>query len=236
MQLKNKLRSLFTRKDLNSSTAELTSPLKEAITSGSLYRSISDLPLSIFIKCIVDDDLHSLIISGTVQPSELIEAWSEIRQQYADAIGDHEHRFATSLYKEVSLLKNKYQSIILLIDMLSHAYKKELADELNDLLGTNFSFNTDDTEKYAHELQRCLTRSNSFLLDLELKERQYESISGNSSKSSKPPKKEYFYSILITLSDHAKYAVQDTITVFEFCERLKRYNHYVEEVKRLNSK
>jgi hypothetical protein len=236
MQLKNKLRWPFTRKGLNSSTVEPTLQENKDITSCSLYRSISDLPLSVFITCMVSDDLTALIISGTAQPQELLTAWADIKQQYADAVGDHEHRLATSLYRDLAILTCNYQLVLLLVDLLSKVYKKELADELNELLGTLFAFDISDPEKYQSELERCLKRSKAIEMDIELKERQYLSVSKSTKGESFKPTKEYFHSILITLSDHAKYAIQDNITVFEFCNRLKRYNHYVEEVQRLNRK
>lgn len=218
-----------------SSKPEKLSP--SAIPSLSLYRTISELPLRVFITCIVDKNLSALIISGNPTVNELEEAWEDIRQQYADAIGDHEHRLCTSLYKELAIMNCNFRMIILLVDLLGHAFMKELADELNDILNTSFAFDPSDPIQYKKELQRCLNRSKSILLDIELKEKQYKSIAGKQpGEATTKPTKEYFISILITLSDHAKHDIPDTISVFEFCERLKRFNHYVEHLESLKRK
>lgn len=211
-------------------------PLPAATPSSSLYRSISELPLAAFRICIVHGDLSALVISGDPTEDEISKAWDDIRQQYADAIGDHDHRLATSLYKDIAILKYRYKSVILLVDLLQDAYMKELADELNDLLATTFPFDPHDTDQYLNDLQRCVKRTKAILLELEVKEQQYKNITAANGKKGSRPTDEYFLAILITLSDHAKYQVNESITVFEFCERLKRYNHYVETLQKQKRK
>jgi hypothetical protein len=38
--------------------------------------------------------------------------------------------------------------------------------------------------------------------------------------------------MLITISDHAKYEITDDITVFQFCERIRRYNSLIEKLQK----
>lgn len=52
-----------------------------------LYRSIHDLPLTIFIDCQCEQKYDGLILQGNPTESELSETWADLLQQYAELIG-----------------------------------------------------------------------------------------------------------------------------------------------------
>ena len=54
-----------------------TQPIKETNKISKLYRSIHELPLRIFIACLVANDYKKLIIEGEVSEDELYEAFEE---------------------------------------------------------------------------------------------------------------------------------------------------------------
>lgn len=200
--------------------------------SAKWYRHITELPLNRFIDVIVDDNYAALIITGYPAHEDLLSAWGQIQSEYADAIGDHEHRMYVSLFKEVSVLAINLQLVNSAVEVLEKVYSAELAGRLNKLLGTTFKFDPADPEKYRATLKRCIMRSKAFKIDLDLKQIQLKGMQKEHNEAGAKPSREYFQSILITLSDHAHYAIQDNITVFEFCDRIKRFTTYCEQAKK----
>lgn len=226
----------FTKKKANTNVSTPSRHMQTTTPSAQWYRHITELPLSRFIDVVVDDYYAALIITGNPAPEELLLAWAGIQSEYADAIGDHEHRMYVSLFKEVSILAINLQTIEYLVEILEQVYQPELCNMLNKMLLTTFKFDPADPEKYKATLKRCLMRSKGIKIDLELKQGQLKAMEKKNDAESPKPSREYFQSILITLSDHAQYAIQDSITVFEFCSRIKRYTQYCEQAKRQGGK
>lgn len=202
-------------------------------SSGKWYQHITELPLRNYIDCAVDGNYHALVISGHPTEHELLIAWSNIQQEDADAAGDHEHRMYITLFKEVTLLKVTLQTIHYLIEILQEVYYEPYTVQLNALLRTSFKFDNTDNHKYHETLRRCFNRSKGLKIDLELKLIQFKAIEKKNQDTGRKPTREYFQSILITLSDHAKYPVQDTISVYEFRDRIRRFTKYCEQVEKM---
>jgi len=194
----------------------------------------------------VDGNLYALIISGSpTDPQVLKAAWENILHEYTEAIGTSEFKLYLSLYKEVSLLEIEYNSIKNAVDILSeiqnyliqhgpHASilqaQKKWGDELNRLLRTDCKFNNMDSATYQEELNKCIRRSKSIKIKLDLKLLAFAEIQ-KKNKGGQVMDRRYFDSMLITISDHAKYEIGENITVSKYCERIKRYNHYCESLK-----
>jgi hypothetical protein len=179
---------------------------------------------------VVDDNLYALVICGKPEDDELLAAWLQIQGEYADAIGDSEHRMYVSLFKEITILGTNLQLIEYAVEILEKLYSKEFADRLNKLLNTSFQFDPADPVKYKATLKNCLMRSRSIKINLDLKRIQMEAIQEKMKEPGKKPSREYFQSILITLSNHVKYQLQDNITVYEYCNRLQRFNKEHDEI------
>lgn len=201
------------------------------IPSSEWYRSIFHLPLGRFIDVAVDNNLSSLIIQGFPSQIELQLAWEDIKVEYSDALGDSENRLFLSLNKEVAILSLTLKQIEILIELLSEIYYPQFADELNKLLRINYQFNPDNVEDYRKKLKSCYNRSRSIKIEIDLKTMRLRALEEKHGSSKAPYTRKYFQSVLITISDHAKYQIQDSITVSEYCERLRRFNDYCEQMK-----
>jgi len=198
------------------------------LPSEKLYRSITKLPLYIFKECVDTGNLSNLIISGAPTDTEIRQAWKTIIQEYADAIGSNEYRLYLNIYKELTMLQITYETIKVLILILELTDDEKAVKELNWHLGTSYAFK----ENKQAELKICEGRNKSNKVAIDLKLIQFEEIekkhkAGQGSKLSSA----YIDSVLITLSDHSKYNVDDRITVFSFCERIKRLNTYRETMQ-----
>lgn len=200
--------------------------------SAKWYQHITELPLNRFIDCLVDGNIYALVITGKPTDEELMTAWGNIQTEYADAIGNHEYRLYVNLFKEVTLLSVNLQLIMTAIEILEDVYSKELTGKLNKLLSSNITLDPADPEKYKSSLKRFDMRSKGLKIDLDLKQIQLKAMEAKINKPGDKPTREYYHSVLITLSDHAKYQIPDSITVFEFCDRMKRFVNYCEQAQR----
>lgn len=223
----------FTKKQGNTSSAMPSSPTSKDIPSCRWSQGIATLYLDKFIDVAVDGNYSALIIAGYPAQLELELAWANIQQEYAHAIGDHEHKLYVSLYNDITLIQIKLHEVRELVKVLAKFYYKPLADKLNNLLLTAFKFDPDKPEEYLKLLQGCLNRAKGWQIDLELKQIHFDAIQEKNKQSGTKSTREYFQSVLITISDHAKYPViAASITVYEFCERVKRFNKYCEQVEK----
>jgi hypothetical protein len=183
----------------------------------------------------VNENIYALIVSGSPLKEELYKAWENICFGFEDAMGNNEHKFYLILFKEVSLLSVTYEQIQFLVNVLTilnekKCYSEFFYSELNKQLKTSFVFTRNDFAKNAENVKRCFNRSKGIKLQLDLKQDQLNALQLKQGDGKKPTP-EYYQSILISLSDHAKYPVTDSITVFEFCERIRRFNQYYEQLK-----
>lgn len=201
------------------------------LPSSKCYRHIVDLPLRNFITVSVDDNLYALVISGQPSEPELFNAWQTIKEEYALAMGNQDQALYVNLFKQVQKLQLTIEQIDLAVNVLKEVYVEQFASELNKLLNTTFAFPVNDPDTYDKNLKKCISLSKRFQITIDMKlaqlEAMHKQLEKRGSGEARAVNKEYFYSILITLSDHAEYPIVDTITVFEFCERIKRLNEYI---------
>jgi hypothetical protein len=197
--------------------------------SAKWYRHITELPLNRFIDCLVDDNIYALVITGNPDQVELKAAWLDIQSEYADAIGNSEYRLFVNLMKEVIVLGTTLDQINVLVSLLEEYYHIEIHQRLNKLLNATIALDPTDPDKYKAGLKGAIMRSKSIKIKLDLKNIQLKDIQAKMEEPGKKPEREYFHSVLITLSDHAKYQIADNITVYEYCDRVKRFVKYCEQ-------
>ncbi len=207
-------------------------PSVETSPSAILYRNIVDLPLYLFIDAMVDDKIHSLVISGHPSEHELMEAWGEIVVQYNEAMGSADARMHFSLYKQILQKKIELKQVIEAVNILRIEYVPKILNFLNGLFYVNVTLDPADREAYENKLVSFLNRSRGIVLAIDMKTLQLDAIEKKNSGNAKKPDRKYFQSWLLNLSDHAKYEITDNILTFQFTERVRRYNSYVEELNK----
>jgi hypothetical protein len=174
-------------------------------------------------------------------------AWSNILQEYSDAIGKGEYRTYISLYREISLLEFDLSTIHTLVDSMRviqdyilindfnviediFTFQTKMGEDLNSILKTSCKFNPKDDATTQEEFNKCIRRSASIKIKLDLKLLAFDAIQKKNKDVGVKLDRKYFDSMMITISDYAKYEISDNITVSKYCERIKRYNHYCESL------
>lgn len=216
-------------------------------TKAEYYQAIGNLPLNKFIDCDVDGNLSALIISGFPTPEQLKVAWDFILSEYTELVGTAEYRMYVELYREVNILRITLDQIAMavggevsgengekvkVIGMLRLVYNESVANTLNELLNTKCRFNWADQKSYHAECDKCIRRSKSIKIKLDLKNLHFAAIEKkNKARKGEKMDRQYYVSILVTLSDFAKYRIEETIKMSEYCERIRRFSDYCEQVK-----
>lgn len=203
-----------------------------ASPSWSIFRDIHEMPLARWIALTVDGYEGAVVKSGNPPRHELLEAIHNLRTQYADAIGDGEYRLYCNLIKEITELELTLTQIDSLVGTLRNAYTPVLAGALNRLLRTSFTFDITRLEDYDRNLDRCLNRAKGYKISVDLKKASLAAIEKKHKNAGATPTREYYESVLITLEDEAKFPLDpESLTVWQYCERLRRYNKKSEQLK-----
>ncbi len=222
-------RGLFGKKVRSTVSEQSCPPAPQPLNT--YHSSITTLQLRDFKKCLIDGNLSALVISGEPDYSLLRRAWSNILSEYSDAIGNAEYKLYVSTYRDVVELELKYESVRGGIALLrTGIYSKFVHETLNRDLQHKFTFNYKDEASYMAELDKAERRSKGIRVAIDLKTLQLDALEKKHKDGRKIDEK-YFDAILISLSDHARFEITDSITVSVFCERLRRYNAYCEQLK-----
>jgi len=211
------------------------------------YHSIHELPLNKFAECSYNQNLHALTIQGNPSADDLQAAWVSIMAEYSEAIGDNEFTLKLRLFQETETLRINYEALMHLIETIEGVTGageavlwsepcRDIVGSINKALRTSFRFPPDDAEQFSADIKRCRARSAGLKIGLELKMQAYDAIQSKEAVEGGPIKRGYFESILISLSDHAGFEVRDSITVYVFCERIKKLNAHNEAMDKLNKR
>lgn len=224
-------RQPYTERESSSNTSNSALPLQNTTPSAKYYRSIYQLPLHRFIDCVVDKNLYALVITGSPSIEALQSAWVEIRIEAADKGADLEYKIYLSLFKDINVLKSNIDQVRELVAILKDTYTDQFAQKLNKLLITNFDFAPPFTPEYDKLLNRCYNMTGALRLRLDMQISNFKAIE-EKFKDNKEPTRDYYLSLLITLSDNAGYSLGENMTVFEFYERLARAHAKTEQIKK----
>lgn len=172
----------------------------------------------------VDGYLKALVKEGNPPEHELLTAGNELMVQYADAIGDAEYRMYCGVIKEIGKLELTLSQIHSLVNTLKDVYSPVFVKELNRLLKTDFLLDVNNPAEYDKILSRFLNRSKIFKIRIDLKRIELGKLEQKYKVEEGKANREYYMGVLISLSDDAGIQLTDNITVWEFCERIKRCN------------
>lgn len=234
MQKKSAKRWLFVKKAENINSTKLLSPELKITTSSNLYRNITELPLFLFKKCFLNKKYESLIISGKASEAELLQAWGAIEEQYTEKIAGKLGRRLLDVQAEILVLDGKIRMVKTISHIMSIVidYKSveivQMGAILNKICKTNFKF---DDEDRIEEIQRCINRSASLLIKLNIKKDELDSMLGKMEGVGVEIDENYFADALIKFTNHWKVYFDDKISTYEFVQRALDYNKEQKKLK-----
>lgn len=229
MQMKKIFRSRYVKKDSTTLSVKQERQFKMDSSLPKYYQHITELPLKNFIDFVVNDNVYALIISGNPDVIDLQLQWHEISQEYAEAIGDSEQKMYAILLRDYTIASANFELVRNGIKILKLIHHPSICETINKVVGVSLKWSV---ETYDNDIKSAYRRSKAFKVKADLLKVSLESMN---SKDRIAPTKEYFQKILIALSDKAGFYISDSITTFEFCERIKQFNEYHENLKKNGS-
>lgn len=220
--------SLSSEKAPDSTSTDRSTP--KGSSSSTIYRHINEIPLYIFIDALVDDKIHGLVVAGHPTEDELYAAWADLMIQYNEGLGDNESRLFFSLHKQILGKEITLQQVDFAIEVLRGVFVPEVLTFLNGVFFTCIEYDPLDEDDRDRKLTVFRNQKASIRMAIDMKRIQYDAIKKKKSEGGKPDRT-YFQTILLNLSDYAKYEINDKITVFQYCERLRRLNKFLEQEK-----
>lgn len=226
-----KLRQFLRMNKASGNTQAMALQSTQAAPLWILYPNINQLPLNIFIDCLVDHAYEKLIVTSRVHVprSVLVDQWRILQGEYNDALGSIEHKAQFVLQKAIILLEIDINQLRVPLEMLRRFKDQFLCDHINEVLDTDFEFDFDNIDSYLRDVNKATARMGTLELRLSVKQEQMNAILGRNDKEGNPKPEvkatqEHFTNMLIELSDHGKYRIDRTIMTDEFCLRIKRHN------------
>jgi hypothetical protein len=202
----------------------------------NIYQSCDELPLKVFIRCMVSGDYTGLVKSGPTDTPEawaaIEDAWLSIYSQYCALIGGIQIAAFIQRAKTVNALSSKINRITALVDCARLIVCDEL---ITALAAEGYKVNaarlaSADDEGYLQELDAVMARlrPEKMKLDSLIKELPKADDKQKSTEQD-------FTRTLLEVSKYEGYQVKakDT-TVSEYCEYVKRLRDYIESQIKLN--
>lgn len=217
--------STFLRQKKGSRTWQKQQPDQTASSQHTaLYHTCSQLPLDIFIECLVDNNYSRLSIKGNPTDKDLSKAWDAIYVEYLELNQGNETIYSIRLQAEIGLLSDeihRVEEIIFLISPpmlpLCGGREQELVDMLRYYgYKQTIDFNSD----YTKALNAIKNRLNPKKLRLDA--RINELTDYMKTRLSGKPDRKVFDTNLIRLSRFQGYPVRaKEITVSEYVMMFK---------------
>ncbi len=205
-----------------------------------LITSIHKLSLDKFIDAFCDEDYSGIIIEGKPTEKEIAAAWSDIIEQYTDAMNDDGQKKYISIYKEYQQAKIRHDLVITYIEMLNNYFIPKWAKELNQLVGSSFDFKTaldKSIDEYKKLLLRCYNRNKGNLIRYQLAQSKLEEIAKvQAEKGGSRPDRAYFTKVMVNLKKMESREIPSSISTYEFCILVNNYKDYINHFENQKAK
>jgi len=198
--------------------------------TAKLHMTCNTLPLSLFIRCLVDEDLTALVIEGDADMQTLTNAWQAINQEWMDLCGNKQNNYLLVLALEIERMSFSQEVTVCAVDALRMCRFDDLVKVLHEQ-GYRFPFNPSNPEEYHNDLNRVLARSKRHLVDIQDKKQQYERLKGGG--TGKKVDHQYFNQMLVILSKFIGYHIdEERTTVARYATVANMYYQHIEQLEK----
>ena len=192
--------------------------------------------MSIFIDCLVNNELEKLIIEGTPTEKELSDCFDSLYMQYTEEAGGLQAKKKLMKTRQLTQLQNRVKMFGLLIEVINILPTKENFEFLysfNEYLPERMEFSEDNLKKVINSM---IPHWKSEYVDL-MNELDKIKLSNPSGKESHYTY-EYFASTITEMESVFKTVIPENITVGKYCSWIAKYKAYARrlEIEKLNGK
>jgi hypothetical protein len=188
-----------------------------------LFHNVATLPLSIFMKCYLDNDYSLLCIEGEATDEQLKNVYDTIIIDYYDLINSPQTRIFVSLQKQVVKTVSRIKQVSAFLQMYMLCKNEKIKQNLSNL---GFYFQKDTSTEVL------LAKYSSFIkhLQIELDNKLFDiKTLTNPTGEAAETTRTTFINNIIVLSKHNGYAIdENNLTVEKYCLLLNNFNEYVE--------
>ena len=165
---------------------------------------------------------------------EILKAEADLRVKYADAMGDAEYRDYCNTIREITRLEIELKQIHTIVGVLRDAYVPGLVTDLSRLMAQPINLRPGDTDRYDETLDKVLRRAKAKKMLKDLAEIKLHKLETKYQGKTGQVTDEYFDGLLISLSDSVGFRLDDSMSVWEFCDRIRRTNEKIKHFNNLN--
>lgn len=208
-----------------------TTPTPEpptAKSSWSISRSLKDVTLATFRRCLVEQDWKYLVIEGEPPHTAIDEAGEALYSDYLQMVGGADLAVMIERSRAISVISSRLQRLITLIAAARRVYSPVLLAELRS---DGFKAEAARLEKADDEEYQCvLDKIESRLKGDEIKlERLLKAETPKQAKKTPEEMDNDFEMMIVAVEEMIGPGIDDTkITVYRFCTYLQRLQAKIE--------
>lgn len=192
------------------------------LPSADIYKTCSELPLSVWLKVNTTKDLKYLVKSGTPDTSELFDVWNQLQDEYRRLIQNVDGNYIFDLRKEIF----KEDRDLITITAIVNQLRLRRNEALIGILKNDFNFPLNYVDLNA-DLDRTLRQAKNRLIRLKLKEKEFTDLNGAGEEKEFT---EYsFIEELTVLSEFQGYRISLSDTVIEYAAIYNRFKSTMEQ-------
>ena len=193
-----------------------------------LYKKCSELPLALFIKIVLEDDLKLLIRSGEHTTEEVNAAWESIYSEYFELSGAQDARHLVQTARAILIAENKIDIINACVPIL-RMKENALCYAALAKIGYPLKQIADPVER-NREIDKLISRAKSLVHIVASCERELRRVT-DQDKGGKPTEQDYIESIA-SLSKFQGYRIDPELTtVAEYVAIQRHYKLTLENGK-----
>lgn len=211
----------------NSLSAPLELPEKISTPYWKLYHSCKKCPLDVFLDCLYDNEIESLIIEGDPPIDEIEKAWNKLHYEYSGLMMSDKQSQELELVQDVNTINGKLVLIDGIIQHLLICFDQDLVDILNSFFLKCDLNENDDLFSTYKKLKGVSIRAKKIIAQLQIKENELKKIQDASKGHTG---REYYGKALLILSKENGYAIRERdITVFQFVTAVNMMNEKIKQ-------
>jgi hypothetical protein len=191
----------------------------------TLFTHIDQLPLRVFLSCLLEGRLKELIVNGAPDEDQVQEQWAKLYAQYVELTGSEASQYVLFLQRDAALLRWRITALSGAVALLRIAHEEAVVQLLKEL-GQNVSDLAEGHPGYSRALSLIEAQLPALRIRLEAKEVELGE-SAEDIRDGEPVTIENFHSWCVRLSRFMHQAIEvETVMTGRYARMVKEYIAY----------